>query len=148
MACKITISLLSESQKGTIGNDWKYSLEAKVFGIRGNHAMIGEGTIEVPKHRLDSGQTQEPPGPPKPLVISGAKPGAEILVDMRIKATEVDVLQDDTAELTTSFRTTCPEVGAPAVVVEREVSVGVEEEPSGVGLAVFKLRYRVTIDHD
>jgi len=146
MACKIAISLLSESQQGTIGNDWSYSLEAKVFGTRGSHALLGQGTIDVPKHRLDSGKTQVPPGPPKTLVLPAGEAGAEILVDLRVKAAEVDLLQNDTGEMTTSFKLTCPAAGGRPVIEEREVSLGVDERPSGIGQAVFKLSYRVTLE--
>jgi hypothetical protein len=148
MACKITISLLSENQTGTIGNDWKYSLEAKIFNTGVSHAPAGKGTISVPKHRLDSGKTQVPPGPPEALVLPAGEAGAEILVDLRIKAAEVDLFQNDTAETTTSFKMTCPAAGDAAVVEEREVSLGVQEEPSGIGHAVFKLAYRVTLESD
>ncbi len=148
MSSRITISLLSESQTGTIGNDWKYTLEAKVFGTGQSHALAGKGRIRVPKHRLDSGKTQVPPGPPEALVLEAGEPGAEVLVDLRIKVAEVDLFQNDTAETTTSFKLTCPAPGAAAVVEEREVSLGVHEEPSGVGHAVFKLAYRVTAESD
>ncbi len=144
MACKITISLLSESQEGTIGNDWKYSIEAKIF----SGALTGKGTIKVPKHRLDSGKTQVPPGPPEALVLPAGEAGAKILVDLRIKVAEVDLFQNDTAEMTTSLKLTCPAAGGAAVVEEREVSLGVEEEPSGIGHAIFKLTYRVTLESD
>jgi hypothetical protein len=144
MACKITISLLHESQKGNIGNDWKYSLEAKIF----SGALTGKGTISVPKHRLDSGKTQVPPGPPEALVLPAGEPGAEIRVDLRTKVAEVDVFQNDTAEMPSSFKLTCPAAGGAAVVEEREVSLGVEEEPSGIGHAVFTLAYRVTLESD
>jgi hypothetical protein len=147
MACKATISLLSESQEGTIGDDWKYSLEAKIFGAGASHALMGKGTIRVPKHRLDSGKTQEPPGPPEVLVLPAGEPGHEVLVDLRIKVAEVDLFQNDTAETTSSFKMTCPAAGA-AVAVERETSLGVDEQPSGVGHAVFKLAYRVTLESD
>lgn len=144
MASRITISLLSESQTGTIGNDWKYSVEAKIF----SGALTGKGTIKVAKHRLDSGETQVPPGPPKPLVLPAGEPGAKIRVDLRFKVAEVDLFQNDTAEMPTSFRLTCPEAGGEPVVEDREISLGVEEEPSGIGHAVFKIAYRVTLESD
>ena len=144
MACKITISLLSESQKGTIGNDWKYTLEAKIF----SGALTGKGKISVPKHTLDSGKTQLPPGPPEALVLPAGEAGEEVLVDLRISVAEVDLLQNDTAEMTSSFKLTSPLAGAAAVVEEREISLGVEEEPSGIGSAVFKLAFRVSLESD
>ena len=144
MACKITISLLSESQEGTIGNDWKYSIEAKIF----SGALTGKGTIKVPKHRLDSGKTQIPPGPPEVLVLPSGEAGAEIRVALRCKVAEVDLFKNDTGEMPTSFKLTCPAAGGAAVVEEREVSLGVEEEPSGIGHAIFHLAYRVTLEND
>ena len=146
MACKITISLLSESQEGTIGNDWKYSLEARISGTRVSHAQLGKGMISVPKHRLDSGKTQAPPGPPDALVLPAGEAGSEVRVDLRIKVAEVDLVVNDTAEMSTSFKMTCPAAGGAPVVEEREAVLGVEEEPSGVGRAVFKLSYRVTLE--
>jgi hypothetical protein len=144
MACKITISLLSESQEGTIGNDWKYRIEAKIF----SGALTGKGTIKVPKHRLDSGKSQVPPGPPEALVLPAGEPGAEIRVALRFKVAEVDLFKNDTGETTASFKLTCPPAGGAAVVEEREVSIGVDEEPSGIGHATFKLAYRVTLESD
>jgi len=144
MACKITITLLSESQEGTIGNDWKYSVEAKIF----SGALTGKGTIKVPKHRLDSGKTQAPPGPPEALVLPAGEAGAEIRVALRFKAAEVDLFKNDTAETTASFKLTCPLAGGAAVVEDREISMGVDEEPSGIGHAIFKLAYRVTLESD
>ena len=144
MACKITISLLSESQEGTIGNDWKYSIEAKIF----SGALTGKGTIKVPKHRLDSGKPQVPPGPPEVLVLPAGEAGAAIRVDLRFKVAEVDLFKNDTGEMPTSFKLACPPVGGAAVVEEREVSIGVEEEPSGIGHAIFKLAYRVTLESE
>jgi hypothetical protein len=144
MACKITILPLSESQEGTIGNDWKYSLEAKIF----SGPRIGKGTISVPKHRLDSGQTQEPPGPPRPLVLPAGEAGGEINVDLRLSVAEVDLLHNDTGEANSFFKLTCPAAGDGPVVDEREISVGVTEEPSGIGNAVFKLAIRMTLENE
>jgi len=144
MACTITISLLTESQEGTIGNDWKYEVQAKVF----SGALAGKGTIKVPKHRLDSGKPQSPPGPPEPLVLPAGEPGADIRVALRFKVAEVDLFKNDKGEMTASFNLTCPPPGGAALVEERDVSIGVEEEPSGIGHAVFKLAYRVTLQSD
>ena len=146
MACRITMSLLSESQTGTIGNDWKYSLEVRIFRTGVSRALTGEGTISVPEHRLESGKKQVPPGPPEALVLPAGEAGAEILVDLRIKVAEVDLVQDDVAETTGSFKMHCPAAGGPAVVEEREISVSNLERPSGIGRAVFTLGYQVTLE--
>ena len=54
MGSTLTLRLISESQEGVIGDDWKYVLHAKVY----NEGLTGEGSIDVKKHTLDSGQTQ------------------------------------------------------------------------------------------
>jgi hypothetical protein len=144
MACKITISVLSESQEGTIGKEWKYSIEAKIF----SGALTGKGTLKVPKHRLDSGKTQVPPGPPEALVLPAGEAGAKIRVALRFEVAEVDLFKNDTGEMTASAKLTCPPAGGAAVVEEREISIGVDEEPSGIGHAIFKLAYRMTLESD
>lgn len=144
MASKLTISLLSESQKGTIGNDWKYSLEAKVF----SGGLQGKGTISVPKHTLDSGKTQAPPGPPEAMEIAAGEPGTEVSLDLRLAVAEVDLLQNDTAEKSYSFKLMCPAAGSTPLVEERELTIGVSEEPSGIGNSVFKLALRLTLASD
>lgn len=142
MSCKITIELLSESQEGTIGNDWKYSLEAKTF----SGARLGKGKISVAKHILESGDKRNPPGPPETLVLPAGEPGAEVSLDIRLAVAEVDILENDTGELASSFKLTCPAAGAPPVIEERELSVGVTEQPSGIGTATFTLGYRLTLE--
>jgi hypothetical protein len=145
MACKITILLLSESQEGTIGNDWKYDLEAKIF----SGPRIGKGTIRVRKHTLESGlKLEPPPGPPEPLVLPAGEPGGKIRVDLRLSVAEVDLIENDTGEMSISVRLTCPGIGEPPVVEEREISVGVSEQPSGIGSASFKLALRMTVENE
>jgi hypothetical protein len=142
-------TVLSESLTGNIGDDWKYSLEVQVYGSgAGSHAMISEGTLEVPEHPLAAGATQAPPGPPAPLVLAAGEAGGEIRVELRLKAVEVDVMMNDTGEKTASFKATCPQAGAAAVTQEREISVGVEEEPTGIGTAVLTLRYQYELQSD
>ena len=148
MACKIVISLVSESQTGTIGNDWRYTMDVQVFGAGASQALISKGTLEVPEHTLESGAMQAPPGPPDPLVLAAGEAGGDIRVEMKVVATEVDVVKNDVGETTASFRTTCPAAGAPALSEEREISVGVDEEPSGIGTAVLTLAYRISIEHE
>lgn len=148
MACRLTVTLLTESQTGSIGNDWTYSLEVRVFHKDTSGDLTGEGTIRVPEHRLDSGKTQVPPGPPADLVLPAGEAGAAIFVDLRFSVAEVDVLQNDVADTTGSFKMTCPAAGGPPVVEEREIWVSVVEQPSGIGRAVVRLTYRVTLESD
>ena len=54
MACTISISLVSESVDGHIGDDWEYSLTADVS----NSESLGSGKLEVPQHKLAPGTVQ------------------------------------------------------------------------------------------
>ena len=145
MPCKITILPVSETQEGNIGNDWKFDLEAKIF----SGPRIGQGTISVPKHTLESGQKLEPPhGTPEPLVLPAGEPGGDITVDLKMSVAEVDLIENDTAEISSLLRLTCPGAGEPPVVEERELSVGVTEQPSGFGSATFKLALRMTLENE
>ena len=142
MPCTLTMAVLSETQEGDIGDDWKYTLQAKVY----SGALTGQDTISVPKHSLQSGKIQDPPGPPAAVVIP-AGDGGEINVELKLEVAEVDLLKNDTGEKSISIPLTCPEAGGAALVEEREVSAGVTEAPSGVGNAVFKLNVRLVLEN-
>jgi len=142
MACQITFQLLTESQEGTIGNDWKYELEAKIFSGK----RIGQGTIRVRKHTLESGDKLEPPGPPDPLVLPAGEPGDNIRVELHLSVAEVDLIENDTGDMSTTLKLTCPVAGGSPVVQEHELSVGVTEQPSGIGTAEFTLAIRITLE--
>lgn len=144
MACTLTLTIVSESQEGTIGDDWKYDLEAKVF----SGALVGHGNISVPKHTLASGDTQPPPGPPEPLVLSAGQPGDELRVQLHLKASEVDLLRNDVGETRVDFDVRCPPAGGAPVVVEREITVGVTEMPSQTATAEFKLVVTLSLTSD
>ncbi len=144
MASQITIQLLTETQEGTIGNDWKYALEAKIFSGR----ILGEGTVKVPKHTLESGERREPPGPPEPLVLPAGEPGGKIRVELWLAAEEVDLIQNDKGDVKTTVKLSCPASGGRPVIEERELSVGITEQPAGIGTAIFKLAYRMTVESD
>lgn len=146
MACTMTFSFLQESLSGKIGDDWKYSVHVQIYGAgAGSHAIISEGTLEVPEHNLKPGTTQAPPGPPEPLVLPAGAAGQDIRVELRFAAAEVDLVINDTGSKPASFTMTNPAAGAPAVAQEREISIGVEEEPSGIGTGVLTLKYRYEV---
>lgn len=146
MACTISFSFLTESLTGNIGDDWQYGLSAKVFGAgKGSHALISQGELAVPEHPLSPDTTQPAPDNIEPLVLSAGDAGRDIHVELRFTAAEVDALRNDTGDVTSSFKATCPGEGADPVVMEREISLGIEEEPSGIGTAVLKLTYKVVI---
>jgi hypothetical protein len=141
MAGTVQLELLTESQEGNIGNDWRYSLEAKVF----NEGLKGTGTISVPKHDLNSGDTQVPPGPPAPVTIPAGDGGASLLVRLKLDATEVDFFKSDSGTNTINVTLACPGEGGEAEVQETDIAVGVRESPGLVDeTAVFTLRIRLT----
>lgn len=142
MPSTLTMTVLSESQEGDIGDDWKYSLNAKVY----SGALVGQGAIEVPKHNLGKGKTQEPPGPPGAAVIPAGEAGSEIQLQLKLSVAEVDLLKNDTGEKSISLSLTSPAAGEPPLVVEREITAGVSEAPSGVGNAVFKIAVRLVLE--
>ncbi|NIM69906.1 MAG: hypothetical protein GTN86_04455 [Xanthomonadales bacterium] len=125
MACKVTCTLLSETQNGNIGDDWKYSLEVKVF----NEGLKGEGTVSVKKHTLTTGTTQEPPGPPAPLEVAAGEGGAELMIRLTLVATEVDLFKSDSGQTQINVHMPSPRPGESPVTQETEISVGVRESP-------------------
>lgn len=145
MACKVTMTLLTESQQGNIGDDWKYSIEAKVF----NQGLKGKGSISVRKHTLSSGATQEPPGPPAPVDIAAGEGGAELMIRLTLHATEVDFFKSDSGETTVNFHMPAPAADAPPVVRETDISVGVRESPGLMDeTAVLTLRLKLVASCD
>lgn len=145
MACKVTMTLLQESQQGNIGDDWKYSIEAKVF----SQGLKGTGHIKVPKHTLSSGATQEPPGPPKPVVIDAGDGGGEIMIRITLLATEVDFFKSDSGETQINFHMPAPSPGDAPISRETTVSVGVRESPGIMDeTAVLTLTLRLVASCD
>jgi len=145
MAFKVTISVLSESQEGDIGDDWKFELNAKVF----NEGLAGEGDIKVKKHNLPAGVIQDPPGLPEPLVIPGGTGENNILVRLKLKATEVDMFQNDSGTVESDLTCPCPTVEDRISAHQTEMSVGVRESPGFLNqVAIFTLKLRVVIERE
>lgn len=129
MEGKVIFSVLTENHEGPIGDDWRWWIEAKVF----NQGLKGQGVINVKKHHLPSGTTQEPPGPPEPLVLSAGDYNNEIKVKLTLEATEVDLFKNDVGKTDYDFHLKCPKPGEDPLVYDREVSVGVMESPGITG---------------
>ena len=125
MACKLTMSVISETQVGNIGDDWKYDLEAKVY----NPALTATGTISVAKHILPSDSTQEPPGPPEAVTMDAGECGSEMNIRLKLKATEVDFLKSDTGTHEIKITAQCPGPDGAPNSNDQEISVGVRESP-------------------
>lgn len=143
MAFKVTISVLSESQEGDIGDDWKFDLSAKIF----NEGLKGEGRIKVKKHNLPAGMVQDPPGPPEPLELPGGDADGEILVRLSLTATEVDLFQNDSGTVESDLNCPCPTEEDRITAHQTEMSVGVRESPGFLNqVAVFTLKLRIVIE--
>mgnify|MGYP000050089501 CR=1 FL=1 len=141
---RITITLLSERQDGQIGDDWKYELGVKVF----NGGLVDEGSIKVPEHTLASGTTEVPPGPPEPLVLNAGEVGEkDVLVRVRLDATEVDALVSDHGSSSRDFSIGCPAAGEPPVSQDVTISAGVMEAPAIAGeSSVLQLALRLVAE--
>ena len=121
----MTVSVLSERQEGKIGDDWRYTVEAKVF----NQGLKGKGMIKVKKHSLASGVTMEPHGSPEALVLGAGDAGSELKVFLKLVATEVDLFRNDEGESELNFTMPCPNPGETPFTIEKEISCGVTEKP-------------------
>ena len=146
MACKITMSLLTEGQEGNVGDDWKYTLEAKLY----DEGLTGEGSISVPKHKLGAGITQSCYGPPEPVSINAGECSAnEVRVALTLVATEVDWLINESGTNSMTITVPCPGPGADPLTTDLEMSTGVRESPSMIDkTAIFKLKIRLVAEWD
>jgi hypothetical protein len=143
MAFKVTVSVLSETQEGDIGDDWKFDLNVKIF----NEGLKGEGSIKVKKHDLPAGAVQEPPGPPPPLVLPGGDGQENILVRFKLIATEVDLFQNDVGTVESDLNCSCPSEAERISAHQTELSVGVRESPGFLNqVSVFTLKLRIVIE--
>jgi len=129
MECKITFSLVLESLVGDIGDDWEYSVQAKVF----NPGLTGAGTIGIPEHQLAPGRSQPPPGAGQSVVIPAGACGTGPRVELTVNATEVDWLIDDHGSNVIVVPMECPGPGGPPFTIQPEISVVVRESPRFFG---------------
>lgn len=145
MAAKVVFSILQENHEGPIGDDWRYWVEAKVF----NQGLKGTGKIEVKKHSLPSGTTQEPPGPPAPLELPAGECGHKVQVKLTLQATEVDLFRNDVGKVDIDTRLECPGPGEEPLVHDGKISVGVVESPGMTGeTSIITLSYRLLLSCD
>jgi hypothetical protein len=145
MTCTLTMMLISETQQGTIGEDWKYTLVAKVY----EGDLDGEGSISVEKHKLPSGAVRDPFGSPAPVTVFKGKCNTGFLVRMKLTATEVDMFVNDVGKVEKELRIDCPGPGGGKVTKEVDIAVGVRESPGILPkTAVFTVRVRLTLACD
>lgn len=126
MSCKLVMTLLSESQEGECGVDWKYELDVSVSG----EGMKGEGKISVPKHVLPDGETREPYGSPEPVVVYTGECLTELMIRLQLTATELDIFINDVGTASMEFKMQCPGPGSSKTSKEVHIAAGVKEAPS------------------
>ena len=138
MTCSLTMTLISEHQEGECGEDWKYDVSVKVF----NEGLKGEGVISVPKHTLEVGVVEKPHGLPEPLIVFTGE-CTELLVNMNLTATEVDLFMNDVGKASMEFKLECPRLAGGSVIKEVEISAGVREAPAFLNRdSVFTVQVR------
>lgn len=125
MTCKLVMTLLSESQEGECGDDWKYDVEVKVF----NEGQKGEGKISIPKHILPVDVSQPPFGNPEPVVVYSGDCLTELKVRLHLTATEVDLFMNDVGTASMEFKMECPGPGVNNITKEVDITAGVREAP-------------------
>jgi hypothetical protein len=139
MNCKLTMTLISESQKGECGDDWKYDLQAEVF----EGELVGKGQISVPKHTLESGTVCEPFGSPEPVVLFEGECSSDLEVNVQLTATEVDLFVNDVGKASKKILIEPPHPGSTKQTREVDIDVNVKEAPAFLNKeAVFTLRVR------
>ncbi len=144
MSYRLTMALVSEGQVGNLGVDWKYELEAKVFCS----GLKSDVTVEVPKHRLDSGTVMQPHGAPAPVLLYEGECEQDPLLRLRLVATEVDLFINDQGSVDKDIPLELPEPGDAPWVREYDLAAGVRESPGIRDLnSVFTLRIRLTLEN-
>lgn len=126
MSCKLVMTLLSEAQEGECGVDWKYELDVKVVG----EGLNGEGRISVPRHVLAAGETKKPFGSPKPVVVYSGACLAELLIHLKLTATELDIFVNDVGTASMEFKIQCPGPGSSKISKKVDITANVKEAPS------------------
>jgi hypothetical protein len=136
------MTLVSESQEGDCGDDWSYRLEAKVF----HGGLRADAVIEVPKHKLASGEVREPFGSPAPVELFAGECDGPLQVRLLLIATEVDTFINDVGEASKDVTIECPPPGDHPLVRDVDIAAGVRESPGIRNLnSVVTLRLRFTL---
>jgi hypothetical protein len=142
MTCKLTMTLISETQEGNVGEDWKYQLDVKVQAD-GDEST---GSFSVPKHNLPSGEIRAPHGAPAPQVIFSGDCKDQLTLSMKLTATEVDVFINDVGIFKRDLTIECPGPAGGTVTKELDLAVPVREMPPILPKkAVFTLRVRFAL---
>lgn len=142
MSCRLTMTVVSECQEGNIGEDWKYDLDVKVH----SGELQGQGSVSVAKHNLPSGIVRDPHGSPAPQVLLTGECTDELVLRIRLVATEVDLFVNDVGEVQTELVMACPGPAGGTLTKELDLDVQVRELPQILPRkAVFTLRVRFNL---
>jgi hypothetical protein len=142
MSCRLTMTLVSECQEGNIGEDWKYDLDVEVQSGK----LRGQGSVSVAKHNLPSGIVLEPYGSPAPQVLLTGECEDDLVLRIRLVATEVDLFVNDVAEVQRELVLACPGPAGGTLTKELDIDVEVRELPQILPRkAVFTLRVRFNL---
>jgi len=136
------MTLVSECQEGNIGEDWKYALDVEVQ----SGELRGQGSVSVAKHNLPSGIVREPYGSPAPQVLLTGECSDDLMLRMRLVATEVDLFVDDVGEVRKELVMACPGPAGGTLTKELDIDVEVREKPQILPKkALFTLRVRFNL---
>lgn len=142
MSCRLTMTLVSECQEGNVGEDWKYDLDVEVQ----SGGLKSQGSVSVAKHNLPSGIVREPYGSPAPQVLLSGECTDELLLRIRLTATEVDLFVNDVGEAEKELVMACPGPAGGTLTKELDLDVEVREMPQILPRkAVFTLRVRFNL---
>ena len=131
MTCKLSFWIEEETVTGNVGNDWSYSVIARVY----NPTLIGAGEIRQPEHRLEAG-TSSPPPNSKRVELPAGECGSSPSVLLILSATESDWLVDDKGSNQMVVVLQCPATPGASSVHEVDIAARVAESPRL--LAFFK----------
>ncbi|MCF6264694.1 MAG: hypothetical protein L3J24_14060 [Xanthomonadales bacterium] len=138
----ITFSIVEESHTGTIGDDWKYMVEAKVY----NEGLKGEAIISIPEHTFPGDTIQSPPGPDQSIKIPAGDCGKPVKIKIFAEATEVDIFKNDVGKKNIDLSLQCPGISDEPLTVEHEIQIGVVETPNSINkTSLFTIKVRFVL---
>lgn len=147
MGCSVRMRVVEESLNGDIGDDWEYSVEAKVYNPASATTPVSEGTMRVPRHKISPGSSQVPPDGTGSLTLDAGPCGTAARVDLTFTATELDLIADDTETDSRGLTVACPGAGeAPHKAVYRPRLTVRESGGDGIAALTLTLEVESTCD--
>lgn len=131
MTCYVTVSVISESVTGDIGDDWEYKISGASVGDDG---LPQVGHVNMPEHEIEPDASPKPPPEAKGFTVNAGECGGATQVTLTVTAKEVDWLIPDTAPPNVvTITINCPGPGAPRVTQVKDVTLTVKEKPGFLG---------------